>query len=1077
MWRPRNSASPNRAREMSARAVQHSRPPMALVAGLAAAAALLSPQQSSRPDYAQQPLVSERLYQRVRFEADGTGRRDLRVRVRVQTEGGVQALGEITYDYNSAEETLEIDSVLVHKVGGTTVAAGPDAVQDVTAPVARLAPVYSDLRNKILTVPSLRPGDTLELHAVWLRRTPLSPGHFWYQEDFTTDGVVLDERLELDVPRGSYVKVKSAPGIEPQVSDSGDRRVYRWKHANLEVPSETARRRRAAEDPWIPRVHSVQVSTFRSWEDVGRWYGDLAREREAVGPEIRAKAQDLVRDRRTLRDTLEALYDFVSKDFRYVSLSFGVGRYQPHAAKDVLANQYGDCKDKHTLLASLLAAVHVRAFPALISSEAEIDRDVPSPAQFDHVISVIPAGDDLIWLDATPGVSPFGFLLYGLRNKQALVVSADAAPQLRLTPREPPFPTQLEVDVTGQLTDLGTLRVAVRHVVRGDAEVLLRLGFRAAPAAQWTSFGAALASAEGLYGDVTDVQPGNPTATRQPFEVAFQLVKAGYVTWSGKRARVPAPLPTLDLPRDTSDTAGLHASLPDQDYTARLRLVLPASVTARTPVPVALTRPYGEYHSSYSVHGDTMLAERALHLTGRILSGTGQRDLTAFVRVIREDESQEIALERATSGADSTAPASATADELHSSALAALNNGDARTALRLLRRVVDLDPRHQWAWNNLGRAYLRLGMLDSAIVAFKRQADINPYDQYAYNNLGLAFWRQRKYGEARDAFQQQLKVSPLDRYAHANLGRMYAEQHRDSAAVTELGQAISISADDPQLHVDLGKAYLSVGQPDKAQREFDRAIELAPIPVMWNNVAYAYAVQGVNLARAEQYARSAVDATAASARNVTLDHVGLKDAAAVSSLGAFWDTLGWVYFREGNSLEAERYVRAAWLLNLNGEVGDHLAQIEERLGRKDDAARTYALALAARRPLPDTRAHLAKLLGGDRQIDAMVERARSELVQLRSVPLGTTLREDLQGTVTLLFGSGPKVEQITFAPGSDRLRVLDGALRAARYPLELPDSNPVKVLRRGVVTCSSDKGRCVIVLDEPGLLATEDVAR
>src|SRR5438105_489918 len=264
MWRPRNSACPCHAREMSARAVQHSRPPMALVAGLAAAAALLSPQQSSRPDYAQQPLVSERLYQRVRFEADGTGRRDLRVRVRVQT-----------------------------------------------------------------------------------------------------DGVVLDERLELDVPRGSYVKVKSAPGIESQVSDSGDRRVYRWKHANLEVPSENARRRRAAEDPWIPRVHSVQVSTFRSWEDVGRWYDDLAREREAVGPEIRAKAQDLVRDRRTLRDTLEALYDFVSKDFRYVSLSFGVGRYQPHAAKDVLANQYGDCKDKHTLLASLLAAVHVRAFPAL----------------------------------------------------------------------------------------------------------------------------------------------------------------------------------------------------------------------------------------------------------------------------------------------------------------------------------------------------------------------------------------------------------------------------------------------------------------------------------------------------------------------------------------------------------------------------------------------------------------------------------------------------------------------------------------------------------------------------------------
>jgi hypothetical protein len=42
-----------------------------------------------------------------------------------------------------------------------------------------------------------------------------------------------------------------------------------------------------------------------------------------------------------------------------------------------------------------------------------------------------------------------------------------------------------------------------------------------------------------------------------------------------------------------------------------------------------------------------------------------------------------------------------------------------------------------------------------------------------------------------------------------------------------------------------------------------------------------------------------------------------------------------------------------------------------------------------------------------------------------------------------------------------------GALRAARYPLILPDSTQVKVLRRGVITCSSDKGNCVVVLDEP----------
>src|SRR5207237_10103180 len=133
--------------------------------------------------------------------------------------------------------------------------------------------------------------------------------------------------------------------------------------------SDKPRRQRTAENAWTPKIHSVRVSTLRTGEDVGRWYGDLARAREWMRPELRAKAQDLVRNSRTQHDTLAALYDFVSKEYRYVSLSFGVGRYQPHAATEVLANGYGDCKDKHTLLASLLAAVGLLAFPARIASD------------------------------------------------------------------------------------------------------------------------------------------------------------------------------------------------------------------------------------------------------------------------------------------------------------------------------------------------------------------------------------------------------------------------------------------------------------------------------------------------------------------------------------------------------------------------------------------------------------------------------------------------------------------------------------------------------------------------------------
>jgi transglutaminase-like putative cysteine protease len=81
--------------------------------------------------------------------------------------------------------------------------------------------------------------------------------------------------------------------------------------------------------------------------------------------------------------------------FHYIGLDFGIGRYQPHAADDVLDNGYGDCKDKHTLLATMLKAVGIDAWPALIHATRKLDPEVPSPAQFNHVITVVPRGDTI----------------------------------------------------------------------------------------------------------------------------------------------------------------------------------------------------------------------------------------------------------------------------------------------------------------------------------------------------------------------------------------------------------------------------------------------------------------------------------------------------------------------------------------------------------------------------------------------------------------------------------------------------------------------------------------------------------
>src|SRR5258708_24691241 len=129
-------------------------------------------------NYSQEGFVVEQYRSRYRFEADGTGRKETVARIRVQSEAGVQQWGQIQVGYNSANERVEIGYVRVIKADGSVVKAGEDAVQDLSAPLEQQAPVYTDYRQKHITVPGLRPGDDLAYAIVPLIHPALPPDHF-----------------------------------------------------------------------------------------------------------------------------------------------------------------------------------------------------------------------------------------------------------------------------------------------------------------------------------------------------------------------------------------------------------------------------------------------------------------------------------------------------------------------------------------------------------------------------------------------------------------------------------------------------------------------------------------------------------------------------------------------------------------------------------------------------------------------------------------------------------------------------------------------------------------------------------
>ena len=1044
---------------------------------------------SKAPDYAQESFVIEQMHSHYRFDADGTGRKETTARIRVQSEAGVQQWGQIQEGYNSANERVEIPYVRVLKEDGTVVKADDAAVQDLSAPVEHEAPVYTDYRQKHITVPGLRPGEVLEYDMVTVIHTPLAAGQFWADYEFDKSNITLDETLDVDVPAGRTLKLKCKPGMDPTITEKDGRRIYHWSGSHLERDDDSAKDKDKKKKKHRPDDErpDIQLTTFETWEQIGRWYASLEKDRRAPSSEVRAKAQELTKGLNTDMEKVEALYDYVAKNFRYVSLSLGVGRYQPHAASEVLHDQYGDCKDKHTLLASLLDAEGMHAWSVLINSSRKLDPDVPSPSQFDHVITMLPLGKEQVWMDTTAEVAPFRLLSYTLRKKQALVIPpaeppSSVAPHLLETPADTPMPDTEVSRITGKINDIGKLEAHVHYEFRGDEELMLRSIFRRVPQANWQRVVENVNA--GLGGDIANLKISDPAATREPFTMSYDVSKPNFLDWSKKKTEIVLPLMQFNLPEisdDDPDADAEPAKLgPKADYSYNITLELPAKYTAHAPLAFSLKRDYAEYEATYKIEGGVFTAGRKLTMRQDELPVARAADYESFRRAVGADLAQKLSVESAVAGAP-VPPPDMKADDLVDSARAAADNGNLPVALALLKRATEVDPKNKVAWNNLGLIYFAMRENDQAVAAFQKQIEVNPYDQYAYNNLGRVYVNERKYDEAAKAFNKQLENNPLDAFAHYSLGAMYSEWHKYDLAVAELEKAAALIPDTApeagSLQVSLGDAYLNLGQDQKALGAFDHAVELSATPLVWNNIAYQLSLKDSHLDRAQQYAESAVSATAAALRNVSLDRLSKNDLPLVSSLIAYWDTLGWVHFGEGDLNKAEKYVAAAWELGHHGEVGDHLGQIYQKRGEKDLALRTYALSMNGLRPAPETRGRLALLAGGDAKADAAVAHYKEELQHQSTIDLGKATQTSNADFFILISGGGGQratVDSVKFVSGDEKLKSYTAALKTADYHLTFPDDTPVKVFRRGTLSCSITSGKCQFVLTLPDDVTSVD---
>jgi hypothetical protein len=562
------------------------------------------------PDFSKEALVFDKIYTRIHEEADGTGIRETTVKIRILADAGVKEMAVLAFTYTALSQQMDIGYVRVIKPDGTVVVTPDYNVQDLPADVTRTAPMYSDIHQKHVAVKGLGVGDTLEYQTTLRTLKPEVPGQFWVEYTFEKDVVILDEQLDLDVPAGKAVTVASTD-VQPTITTAAARKLYHWASANLARPDPDAPPKSTKH--WKP---AVQVTTFASWEQVGAWYASLQQDSLVVTPAIQARVAKLTEGLSTDEDKLQVIFNDVALHIHYVGLEFGIGRYQPHPADDVLSNEYGDCKDKHTLLATELKAAGIQAWPVLISDGRDLDPALPSPAQFDHVITLASLNGKTVWMDSTAEVAPVGVLMAVLRDKQALAVPESKPAYLATTPAELPAPRSLHIEVSGKLSPKGQFTGHISETTNEDIAVLFRSGFRSMPQSQWKDLIEGIAHNQGYAGEASNPQVSEIDKINQPFQFSFDYTREKYYQWDDNEIAhwISAPLPAIGgelapgvkekKPADDVDLS--YAG--DTVYHATLQL--PKGWTMVPPKNINLKEDWIEYRATYSFKDCVFTAER-----------------------------------------------------------------------------------------------------------------------------------------------------------------------------------------------------------------------------------------------------------------------------------------------------------------------------------------------------------------------------------------------------------------------------------------------------------------------------------
>ncbi len=519
--------------------------------------------------------------------------------------------------------------------------------------------LVSDERIKILKIPAPDVGNIVG-YEYELETQPLFLQHIWY---FQETDPVRESHFSLQLPPGWEYKAYWLNHPEVKPADTGSNS---WKWMVSDVKG-------IRQEPLMPSMMGIaaqMILTFYTsgspalnaaadWGAMGKWYSSLVGERVDASPAIKEEVATLTASKATLQK-MQAIAGFVQHDIRYVAIELGIGGVQPHSAPDVFAHRYGDCKDKATLMRSMLREIGVESYHVVINDKrGSVTGEMPAHDGFNHVITAIqlPAGLNdpsliatmqhpklgrILFFDPTNEMIPFGQLPGYLQANYGLLVTPGGGELVEL-PQQPSSMNSIERTAKLTLDTTGTLKGEVREVRLGERASSERWQLRAAAkdTDRIKPIEELLANSLASF-QITHASLINLQQTDRPFGFDYSFRAEGYAKNAGNlllvRPRVIGNKGAGFLETKEPRLFPIEFEGPAMDKDS-FEITLPAGyVVDELPPPVDVDYGFASYHSKTVVNGNAIDYSRTFEVKELSVPVSKADQLRKFYRIIAGDE-------------------------------------------------------------------------------------------------------------------------------------------------------------------------------------------------------------------------------------------------------------------------------------------------------------------------------------------------------------------------------------------------------------------------------------------------------